>query len=98
MRCLPNPHWHAELRQLTGRDDQVARFLEQHPQVLEMLEDIRRFLQRWIPSFETEGRNYLTVAVGCTGGRHRSVYFIESLTERFHEAGARVLTRHRELS
>jgi len=98
VRCLPNPHWHADLRPLTGLDPEVAQFLEDAPDVRKLREDIADFLERWIPRFESEGRNYLTVAVGCTGGQHRSVYVVHYLANRFREAGQRVLVRHRELS
>jgi len=98
VRCLPNPHWHAELRPLTGLDPEVASFLEEAPDVRDFRQDIASFLERWIPLFESEGRNYLTVAIGCTGGQHRSVYMVRYLANRFREAGQRVLVRHRELS
>ncbi len=96
-RCLPNPHWRAELRPLTGRDKAVADFLEQDERVLRMKEQISAFLEQWIPCFEEEGRSYLTIAIGCTGGQHRSVYLVEQLTNYFKTQGCRALTRHREL-
>jgi UPF0042 nucleotide-binding protein len=98
VRCLPNPHWEANLRPLSGLDSAVKQFLEQGPHVLELLQDITGFLERWIPSFEADGRNYLTVALGCTGGQHRSVYLVERLAAHFQEQGRQALTRHRELS
>jgi UPF0042 nucleotide-binding protein len=98
VRCLPNPHWRPELRPLTGRDAEVACFLEGHSDVLEMRRFLADFLDRWIPSFEADGRSYLTVAVGCTGGQHRSVYMVEALSQHLTGAGRPVMRRHRELS
>ena len=97
VRCLPNPHWQERLRPLTGRDAPVIEFLERSPEVTQMSADLRQFLDRWIPRFETDGRSYLTIAVGCTGGRHRSVYLVESLARHLGARGHRVLLRHREL-
>jgi UPF0042 nucleotide-binding protein len=96
VRVLPNPHYVRELRPLTGRDAPVAAYLAQQPEVLEMLEQIDRFLDRWLPAFEEDQRSYLTVAVGCTGGQHRSVYSVEWLAQRFSSRYA-TLVRHREL-
>jgi len=98
VRCLPNPHWDPQLRLQTGRDDDVIEFLQQQPVVKEMLADITRFVERWVPSFESENRSYLTVGVGCTGGQHRSVYLTETLGAHFKQIRERVLIRHRELS
>jgi len=98
VRCLPNPHWRQELRPLTGRDTDVARFLESHDDVQAMRRSLVGFLDRWIPCFEADGRSYLTVAVGCTGGQHRSVYMVEALSSHLTRAGRSVMTRHRELS
>lgn len=97
-RCLPNPHWETALRPYTGRDAAVAEYLETHAVVREMLEEIQSFIEHWIPRFERESRNYLTIAVGCTGGQHRSVYLIERLSSYFSQRYASVITRHRELS
>lgn len=97
VRCLPNPHWQPQLKPLTGRDPLVVDFLEAHPDVLRMRNDIQRFLQAWIPAFETDGRSYLTIAIGCTGGQHRSVYMVETLRRDFEQAGHQVIVRHREL-
>ncbi len=97
VRCLPNPHWQPELRPLTGLDPAVARFLEGSPEVDEMHSDLARFFDRWIPCFETDGRSYLTVAIGCTGGQHRSVYIAEQLKRHFETRGRQVMVRHREL-
>jgi UPF0042 nucleotide-binding protein len=95
VRCLPNPHYEEELAPLTGRDEPVARFLEGFPEVERMYGDIYHFVASWLPDYARDNRNYLTVAVGCTGGRHRSVYLVERLARAF---GARyqVLVRHRE--
>jgi UPF0042 nucleotide-binding protein len=98
VRCLPNPHWQPELRPLTGRDSAVARFLEDSPLVTEMRDDLVTFFDRWIPRFEADGRTYLTIAIGCTGGQHRSVYMAERLRRHFEANGRQVMIRHRELS
>ncbi len=97
VRCLPNPHWIAELRPYTGCDQPVVDFLGQDAQVRKMLEHIVDFLQTWIPAFEEDGRSYLTVAIGCTGGQHRSVYLAEQLARHFQSQGRNILIRHREL-
>ncbi len=96
VRVLPNPHYVRELRPLTGRDAPVAAYLEQQPEVREMFQQIDQFLERWLPAFEEDQRSYLTVAVGCTGGQHRSVYGVEWLARRFASRYA-TLVRHREL-
>ncbi|MFM8898648.1 MAG: RNase adapter RapZ [Burkholderiales bacterium] len=96
VRMLPNPHYIRELRPLTGRDAGVADYLSQQPEVGEMLEQIDAFISRWLPAFEGDQRSFLTVAVGCTGGQHRSVYLVENLAQRFAKKAA-TLTRHREL-
>ncbi len=98
VRCLPNPHWKPELRPLTGLSKEVAAFLEADPAPLEMRNDLIRLLESWIPRFEADDRNYLTVGIGCTGGQHRSVYMADQLYRHFHEQGRRVVARHRELS
>jgi len=97
LRSLPNPHWFPELRHLTGRDAPVAEFLGASAEMDEMLTDIGSFLTRWLPRYAASNRSYTTVAIGCTGGRHRSVYAAERLLERFalQFSGARL--RHREL-
>jgi UPF0042 nucleotide-binding protein len=96
VRCLPNPHYDPQLQPLTGRDEAVIRFLAAESAVQQMREDIGEFVERWLPCFVRDNRNYLTVAIGCTGGRHRSVYLAESLAARFSGA-QEVLVRHREL-
>ena len=97
VRVLPNPHYVRELQPLTGRDEPVADYLRAQPEVGEMLGQIEVFLARWLPAFEDDLRSYLTVAIGCTGGQHRSVYFAETLAQRFRGRAA-TLIRHRELS
>lgn len=97
VRCLPNPHWERELRPLTGRDRPVVEFLEGSEEVSRMRGDILTFFDRWIPAFETDGRSYLTIAIGCTGGQHRSVHMVESLGRHFSNHGHKVIVRHREL-
>jgi len=96
VRVLPNPFYIRELRPLTGREAPVAAYLEAQPEVAEMLQQIQVFLQRWLPSFEDDQRSYLTVAIGCTGGQHRSVYSVERLAKQF-DARYATLVRHREL-
>ena len=96
VRVLPNPYYVRELRPLTGRDAPVANYLEAQPEAGEMLEQIRTFLTRWLPNFEDDQRSYLTVAIGCTGGQHRSVYAVEWLLRHFQGRYA-TLVRHREL-
>ncbi len=96
VRCLPNPHYDPKLRPLSGRDAAVAEFLERTPSTQKMYEDIRGFVQEWLPSFIADNRSYLTVAIGCTGGQHRSVYFVERLAQHFGTQ-QQVLLRHREL-
>jgi UPF0042 nucleotide-binding protein len=96
VRCLPNPHYEPALAPLTGKDAAVVDFLEALPEVERMYGDIYHFVASWLPDYARDNRNYLTVAVGCTGGRHRSVYLVERLARTF---GTRhqVLVRHREL-
>ena len=97
VRCLPNPYWEPALRALTGRDRPVREFLENQPQVQAMVDDITVFLQRWIPRYKETQRAYLTVAIGCTGGQHRSVHVAEAVAERL-SSGDTVQTRHHQLS
>ena len=96
VRCLPNPHYDPLLRPLTGRDAPVIQFLETQPEVIRMAEDIRRFIADWLPAYVRDSRSYLTVALGCTGGQHRSVYLAELLASSFAKE-AQVLVRHRGL-
>ena len=96
-RCvLPNPHYDPQLRPLTGHDPEVIAFLERETQAGILIEDIQRFLQRWLPRFVLDQRAALTVAIGCTGGRHRSVYIVDQLAERFG-SDYPVVLRHRDL-
>jgi UPF0042 nucleotide-binding protein len=96
-RMLPNPHYDPQLRPLTGRDSAVAEYLGRDAAVQRWLEDVRGLLSRWLPEIVRENRSYVTVAIGCTGGRHRSVYLAERLAEAFR-AQWRVLVRHRGLA
>ena len=97
VRCLPNPHYVTELRPLTGRDQPVKDYIEASPNAMALLADIRGFVENWLPCFIRDHRAYLTVAIGCTGGQHRSVYFVEHLASAFR-AREQVLARHRELA
>lgn len=98
VRCLPNPYWERQLRPLSGLDAAVVDYLESQPMAVAMVGDLRDLLERWLPHFQAENRSYVTVAVGCTGGQHRSVYAVEKLAAHFRtlQSGS-VLTRHREL-
>lgn len=96
VRVLPNPYYDRELRPLTGRDEPVAAYLEVQPEVRLMLSQIGAFIAQWLPNFAQDQRSYLTVAIGCTGGQHRSVYLVETLAKQFAFHG-QVLKRHREL-
>ncbi len=98
VRCLPNPYWEPKLRELCGRDEPVQAFLRREPAVAEMITDICVYLQKWIPHYQDFQRSYLTVAVGCTGGQHRSVYIAEAVAARLAETVGPVQTRHHELS
>lgn len=97
LRSLPNPYWTLELRGLTGRDDEVVRFLDDQPAFGKMFEDILAFLKSWIPQYESVNRGYLTVACGCTGGQHRSVYMTDKLAAALRGSHDLVLTRHNAL-
>lgn len=97
VRCLPNPHYDPLLRPQTGRDQDVINFLEPIPEVREMLDDIAHYVRKWLPCFMRDNRAYLTVAIGCTGGQHRSVYMTERLAVQF-SSQVQTLVRHRELT
>ena len=97
LRCLPNPYWESSLRNKTGQDTAVAEFLDRQPQFNQMYEDILQFLSSWIPQYVSFDRSYLTIALGCTGGQHRSVYMAEKLTKSLNLVHEPVLTRHNEL-
>src|SRR3546814_9666147 len=94
VRCLPNPHYDRVLRPLTGRDEPVAQWLCQFGSVQAMIDDIGGFIRRWLPLYMQDTRNYLTVAIGCTGGQHRSVYVVEQLAKNFSDHSP-LLVRHR---
>ncbi|MGL6161115.1 RNase adapter RapZ [Microbulbifer sp.] len=98
LRCLPNPYWIAELRHKTGRDPEVIEFLRAQPETGDMERDISQFLQRWLPSYQQSNRSYTCIAVGCTGGRHRSVYMVEQLAKAFSSQFDNIQIRHREQS
>ena len=98
VRCLPNPHWEPDLRRFDGREQPIIDFLESQRGVQDMYKDVRDFVSRWLPMFEAENRAYLTVSIGCTGGRHRSVYLVELLSNHFSGSRNNVSRRHRELS
>ncbi|MDR9438339.1 MAG: RNase adapter RapZ [Halomonas sp.] len=96
-RCLPNPYWDPALRDATGRDSSIIAFLDSYSIVVEMLDDIVAWVERWLPHYQASQRSYLTVAIGCTGGQHRSVYLAERLADRLASRHAGVRLRHREL-
>lgn len=96
VRMLPNPHYEPELRPLTGRDEPVRVWLDAHPEVNTMREHVEGFLDHWLPTLVRDHRSYVTVAIGCTGGQHRSVYLVEQLARRYSTAWV-TLHRHREL-
>ena len=98
VRCLPNPYWHPELRLMTGNDPDVMQYLESQEDVTVMLSDIIGFLTRWIPKHQNDNRSYLTIAIGCTGGQHRSVYLANRLCEHFASQHAQVNAVHRQLT
>ncbi|MCP5143351.1 MAG: RNase adapter RapZ [Gammaproteobacteria bacterium] len=97
MRCLPNPHWDPALRGFTGRDQPVIDYLEQAPIVGELLDTLIGFLDSWLPRFEAGDRSYMTIGIGCTGGRHRSVFMAESIARHLHARHINCLIRHRDL-
>lgn len=95
VRNLPNPYYIPELRPLTGQDEPIAQYMQQQPGVEEMIADIEHFIEKWLPSYQATNRHYLTIAIGCTGGQHRSVYVAESLAKRFAQKTVGVALRHR---
>lgn len=97
VRCLPNPYWDPALRMYTGKDQPIQDFLQAEPSVKEMLDDLKHFLERWLPRYEANQRSYLTVAIGCTGGQHRSVYLAEQLLQHFSARHGNVQIRHRDM-
>lgn len=98
VRCLPNPHWEPHLRPLTGNDKAIIDFLNTKPAANAMYNDISQYCRKWLPCFEADNRSYFTIAIGCTGGRHRSVYFCNKLTQDMAELLPNVQCRHRELT
>lgn len=97
VRCLPNPYWESQLRALCGKDEPVKAFLDAEPRVQEMIADIVGFLEHWIPRYQDFQRSYLTVAIGCTGGQHRSVYVAEAVGAALAKKHGPIPTRHHEL-
>jgi UPF0042 nucleotide-binding protein len=97
VRVVPNPFYDKTLRPMNGKDQPVVDFLKAQPDAVNLLSDIRHFIERWLPAYQRDNRSYLTVAIGCTGGQHRSVFMVEQLAQHFKNQ-ARVLIRHRELS
>lgn len=97
VRCLPNPYWDPTLRQFTGRDANIVAFLSSYPIVDDMSNDIQAWLERWLPAYQNSQRSYMTIAIGCTGGQHRSVYMVEQLAKRLAPRMGEVQLRHREL-
>ena len=97
-RCLPNPHWKPNLRPLTGKDQDVIDFLEAEDAVNEMYQDIENYMSRWLPRYQANNRSYITIAVGCTGGQHRSVYLSERLKAHFNNQFGDVQVRHRDIN
>lgn len=97
VRFLPNPHWEPDLRPLTGLDAPIKSFLEGHQDVMDLKQQIQKFIENWLPLLEKNNRSYLTVAIGCTGGKHRSVYLTQQIGEYFAEMGHQVQIRHASL-
>jgi UPF0042 nucleotide-binding protein len=97
VRCLPNPYWKPELRPFSGRDKQICDYLNDQPDVQEMYQDILQFLQKWLPRYAAGERSYMTIAIGCTGGHHRSVYIAERLLNDLGTRTENMLIRHRDL-
>lgn len=97
VRMLPNPHWNEALRELSGQHPRVVEFLDQQPDSMRLLDDIAAFLLRWLPQYAANDRTYMTVAIGCTGGFHRSIYMVDKLAARLHEHGYATQVRHPQL-
>jgi UPF0042 nucleotide-binding protein len=97
VRCLPNPYWEPQLRPLSGKDEPVRTFLDAAPMVQEMVDAIATFLEEWIPRYQDFQRSYLTVAIGCTGGMHRSVYVAEAVAKRLASKHKNIRTQHSEV-
>jgi len=97
-RCLPNPYWDSALRNLTGFDDKVIEFLEQYDEVKKLLSDLTQFITDWIPHYEKTSRKYFNIAIGCTGGQHRSVYIVNKIQQQLEKVCKDIIVRHRELT
>ncbi|GAB4188204.1 MAG: RNase adapter RapZ [Wenzhouxiangellaceae bacterium] len=97
-RCLPNPHWQPQLRPLSGLDAAIQEYLDDQPEAQALLQDIDAWLQRWLPRYQQQQRGQLTVAIGCTGGRHRSVYLVERLADRQRDQHTAVIVHHRDVT
>ena len=97
-RILPNPYWNEELRALNGKDEAVKKWLESDERVVQMTEDIQKFMNTWLPAFKQAQRSYVTIGIGCTGGKHRSVYLAEKLATALMEKNDNVLIHHREMA
>lgn len=97
LRMLPNPHWVKPLRPQSGKEAEVIEFLEKEPEVEKMFSDLKHFLEQWLPSFENQKRSYVTIGIGCTGGRHRSVYMADRLTRELTQRFGNVMARHRDI-
>lgn len=98
VRCLPNPYWNPKLRAFSGQQQEIIEFLDAQPEVAKMYQDILNFLVNWLPSYSDSSRSYLTVAIGCTGGRHRSVYIADKLHQHFQQSLDNVQVFHRDLA
>ncbi len=98
VRCLPNPHWDPQLRKQTGRNQDVVYFLDSQALVQSMLDDMNTYLTKWLPHYKAQNRSYMTIAIGCTGGQHRSVYCVEKMAQIFRRNHSKLVVRHRELS
>ncbi len=97
VRCLTNPHWQSDLKKLTGLHTPVKDFLDHQTDFAEMYQDLSGYLDQWLPKFKINNRSYLTIAIGCTGGQHRSVYMTERLFDHYKNRYTNVQVRHREL-
>ncbi|GGE48532.1 nucleotide-binding protein [Halopseudomonas oceani] len=97
VRCLPNPYWLPDLRAFSGRDTPVSDYLSKQPEVEEMYQDICQYLKKWLPRYAASERSYMTIAIGCTGGHHRSVYIAERLVRELSAGTPNLLIRHRDL-
>jgi UPF0042 nucleotide-binding protein len=98
VRCLPNPHWVEPIRHFNGTEQPIIDFLGSQNEVTEMFDDLSQYFEKWIPKFIRENRSYMTIAIGCTGGKHRSVYLVEQLAQHFSQIDGKILIRHRELA